>query len=131
MDKIEQELEQGIIQMYAGFGTSIEHFISKAALEMIVEYVGKNRDFYRAYMNGYGKRTMAQGFEIVFKEFFIPYFKKLGMQSEAEMMYHFVFFQAGFTTVIKRWLDTGCSESPEALTKIIWESIPQHQIPGL
>jgi AcrR family transcriptional regulator len=125
MDQIDRELQQGIMQMYKGMGTDIEHFLTKESLEMIVRYVGEHKDFYRAYMNDFGKNTLARGFEIVFKEYFVPYFKKLGMQSESEMMYHFAFFQAGFTTVIKRWLDMGCIESPQDLTRILWESIPK------
>lgn len=33
--------------------------------------------------------------------------------------YHIDFFQAGLNAVIKRWLNTGCKESPEEINEII------------
>lgn len=31
------------------------------------------------------------------------------------MMYYFVYFQAGMTMLIKRWVDNGCIETPEQI----------------
>lgn len=35
------------------------------------------------------------------------------------MMYYFVYFQAGFTFVLKRWLETDCKESEEEIARVI------------
>ena len=47
-----------------------------------------------------------------------------GITSESEMLYYFVYFQAGFTMVLRRWVDTGCQESEEAVARIIENCIP-------
>ena len=44
-------------------------------------------------------------------------FKFLGSDKYVE--YHIDFFQAGINAVIKRWLNTGCKESPEEINEII------------
>ena len=33
--------------------------------------------------------------------------------------YHIDFFEAGLNAIIKRWLNTGCKESPEEIESII------------
>jgi len=39
-----------------------------------------------------------------------PYCQKIGFKSENEMMYYFVYFQAGFTMMLKRWVDNDFNE---------------------
>lgn len=40
------------------------------------------------------------------------------------MMYYFVYFQAGFTMVVKRWVDTGCKESESRIAQTLKNCIP-------
>ncbi len=47
-----------------------------------------------------------------------------GIISESKMMYYFVYFQAGFTFALKRWIDTGCKESAEEIAQIIKNCVP-------
>lgn len=47
-----------------------------------------------------------------------------GITDEAEMMYYLVYFQAGFTMVLKRWVDCGCKESEETVTKLLENCVP-------
>lgn len=60
-----------------------------------------------------------KGFEALWHDVMIPHYESLGITSDEEMMYHFVYFQAGLTTVLKRWLDQGCEESPKKLAEIL------------
>lgn len=39
--------------------------------------------------------------------------------SDKYVEYHIDFFEAGINAVIKRWLNTGCKESPEEINEII------------
>lgn len=39
--------------------------------------------------------------------------------NDKNMDYHMVFFKAGITAIIKKWLDSGCMESPEEMVKIL------------
>ncbi|MBQ6836792.1 MAG: TetR family transcriptional regulator C-terminal domain-containing protein, partial [Clostridia bacterium] len=33
--------------------------------------------------------------------------------------YHIEFFQAGFNAIVKKWLESGCKESPEEMENIL------------
>lgn len=39
--------------------------------------------------------------------------------NDKNMDYHMAFFKAGIDAIIKKWLDNGCSESPEEMVKIL------------
>lgn len=53
-----------------------------------------------------------------------PRCQAAGITSEDEMMYYFVYFQAGFTMVLKRWVDTGCKESEAIIAQTLKNCIP-------
>ena len=38
-------------------------------------------------------------------------------------MYHCAFIQAGGMMCIKRWLDNNCTDSPEMVSRILYENI--------
>ncbi len=50
--------------------------------------------------------------------------QKAGITSESEMLYYFVYFQAGFTLVLKRWVDQGCIEPASDIATILSNCIP-------
>ena len=56
-----------------------------------------------------------EGFEGLWNIVVKPICINRGIVSEEEMMYYFVYFQAGMTMLIKRWVDNGCIETPEQI----------------
>ena len=65
-----------------------------------------------------------EGYEPMWNQIIKPKCIAAGITSESEMLYYFVYFQAGFTMVLRRWVDTGCQESEEAVARIIENCIP-------
>ena len=51
------------------------------------------------------------------------FFRRLGIESEHCMEYHFEFVKAGYFAVTRKWLLYGCPETPEEMAKIIKRSM--------
>lgn len=49
---------------------------------------------------------------------------KAGITSETEMLLYFAGFQAGFTMILKYWVEQGCTESTEKIAEIIQNTVP-------
>ena len=50
--------------------------------------------------------------------------EKHGINNEEEILYYFIYFQAGFTMILKHWVDTDCIASEEEIAAIIKKCIP-------
>lgn len=49
--------------------------------------------------------------------------RERGITDENEIMYYCAFIQAGGIMCIKRWLDNNCTDSPEMISKVLYENI--------
>lgn len=53
-----------------------------------------------------------------------PLCLKAGIVSEDEMLLYFVGFQAGFTMILRHWVEHGCKESKATVAQIIRSIVP-------
>ena len=44
------------------------------------------------------------------------------------MLYYLTFYQAGFTSVLRKWVEDGCRETPEALCAILRNCLPETEL---
>lgn len=79
--------------------------------------------FYRAYFEKFGTAEVEKGYQTLFENVFKPFFRRLGIESEHCMEYHFEFVKAGYFAVTRKWLLYGCPETPEEMAKIIKRSM--------
>lgn len=125
LDKMEMEIELGIYEIFKESGINLKNFFSdrrEENLALIIRFIGQHRDFYRAYFMNY-KIDMTLGNRYIFERSFDSLFKRLGLESDRTRIYNFLFFHTGIMSVIRHWIETGCEETPEELSNLIWESL--------
>ena len=50
-----------------------------------------------------------------------------GIKDEEEILYHFTYIQSGIIICISNWLNQGCKESPQYLSRILYDCITQKE----
>lgn len=84
---------------------SLESFIT------FLKFIREHRDFYRVALKARWEFPLKQGFEPLREQVIKPLCLKAGISSENEIMFYFVGFQAGFTMILKRWVEQGDRKS--------------------
>ncbi|EKQ56188.1 MULTISPECIES: TetR-like C-terminal domain-containing protein [unclassified Clostridium] len=123
IDKTELNMHKKLVSLYVGTGISKTNFLSTKYITIFLNFIYEYRNFYRVRLQTRKSFPIEQGFEPLLSEIVKPYCQKKGFKSEDEMMYFFVYLQAGFTMMIKRWVDNDFNESPEELSEIILKCI--------
>lgn len=98
--------------------------LSPESFIIFLKFIREHRDFYRVALKARQEFPIRQGFEPLWEQVIRPLCLKAGIFSESEMMFYFVGFQAGFTTILKHWVEKDCVESEEKVAQIIKNSIP-------
>lgn len=122
VEQMETNLQKELMNDYPVPGSvtplSLESFIP------FLEFIRKHKDFYRIALKTRREFPLKQGFEPLWNQIIRPLCLKAGITSENEMMFYFVGFQAGFTMILKYWVEHGCAESTEAIAQIIQNTLP-------
>lgn len=122
LEQMEWRLQQQLMQRYPVPGQytplSTESFIPFLA------FIRSHQEFYRAALRNRREFPIRHGFDALWNQIIRPLCHKAGIEDENEMMYYFVGFQAGFTLILSRWVENGCLESPESLSRIIRNALP-------
>lgn len=122
IELMETNLQQELMERYPVPGSvaplSMESFIP------FLEFIRDHEDFYRVALKTRREFPLKQGFDPLWKQVIKPLCIRSGITSEKEMLFYFVGFQAGFTMILKHWVDQGCAESVEKMAQIIQNIIP-------
>lgn len=121
LNKMESHLRKELLESYAE--TDLTMF-SNDSIILFFQHIKNHQYFYRIALQTRKEFPLNQGFEPMWNQIIKPQCLQAGITSENEMMYHFAYFQAGFTMLLKKWVDTGCKESEMELAKIIQKSFP-------
>lgn len=127
MEQMETHLNEKLLESYAAApaeelakssGFSVWPFIP------FLRHIKAHRYFYQPALRQRREFPLKQGFEGLWEQIVRPRCEAAGITSESEMMYYFVYFQAGFTMVLKRWVDTGCQEPEEKIAQLLQNCVP-------
>lgn len=97
---------------------SLESFIT------FLEFIREHKDFYRVALKARWEFPLRFGMEPLWEQVIRPLSLKAGVVSENEMIFYFAGFHAGFTMILKRWVEQDCVESEEKMARIIRNMIP-------
>ena len=122
IEQMETNLRKKLMDDYSAAGKVIP--LSLESLIMLLKFIRSHKDFYRAALKARREFPIRQGFEPLWEQIVKPFCIKAGIISENEMMFYFVGFQAGFTMILKRWVEQDCVESEEKIAQIIRNMIP-------
>ena len=127
LDKLELKMRARIIAQYEEM--SPEEIVSATPEYLIpfLTFIKENQLFYKACLHKRTEFPIKTGFEALWNTVVKPRCIKRGITSEEEMMYYFVFYQAGYTMCMKRWVDNGCKESPEELCQYFINCAPKSE----
>lgn len=116
MEKIEHNMSLYFGKLF----TAPENYNLGDRFVRLFLFIQEHQNFYRVYLNNQKEMHLLEGI--------IPdsasaslqdMIKKLGFTKEHEYLYHQAFFKAGFTALVREWLNSGCMESPEELAEIL------------
>lgn len=113
-------------ELFEEFGAAAQvsaQYFSREYLLVVLRHVQKHRVLYRAYVTHVGMHQIDRGYNTLLEHVFKPYFRRLGMESEHRMEYHFDFVRAGFFAVLSRWMWYDCAETPEEVADIILQTM--------
>ena len=86
----------------------------------IFRYVGDYREFYTFYFSEmHTSGVIDLAWELIGDRASTLSYKDLGYKSQKELEYHGEFFISGFTALLRRWLATGCEETPQEMMEIL------------
>ncbi len=125
MDKMEQELRKELLNSYLEHNLPEERtMFSMQSFHLFLQHIKKHHYFYKINLKTRKEFPLKQGYERMWNDIIKLRCKQAGISSEEDMMCYFIYFQAGFTMLLKHWVDTDCKEAEEKLAEIIENCIP-------
>lgn len=124
LDRMEGELGKELLESYEGYEGKQETLIfSEPSLIRFLKHIKKHRYFYRINLQTRKSFPLKRGFDQLW-EMIAPRCKKAGISGDEEILFYFIYFQAGFTMVLKHWVDTDCKMKEEEVASILKNCIP-------
>lgn len=128
MARLEERLDEELLGRYLaardGGGTRQEP-LTAASLVLFLEHIRAHRRFYRVALATRREFPLEQGRERMWAELVEPMCRRAGITDREHMMCLFVAFQAGFTMVLRRWVDADCQESIGRMADVIASCVPR------
>lgn len=122
IEQMENNLRKELMRDYPNPGTVTP--LSRESFIPFLTFILEHRDFYRMALKTRRDFPLRQGFERLWNEVVRPLCLQAGITSEDEMMFYFIGFQAGFTMILRHWVERGCTESVEKMADIIRNTVP-------
>lgn len=124
LDKTEHEMSQRLVEQYRKRNISERNVFSPKYLWLFLGHIKQHKQFYKICLQNQKSFPIKRGFEPLWNTIVRPSCQREGITSEDEIMYYFVYFQAGLTMVLKRWIETDCKQTPDELAKIMAHCLP-------
>lgn len=128
MEKLESRLSRELFDRYlekrGETGKATVPLTAESFLPFL-EHIKAHRSFYRAALATRRDFPLKQGRDQIWKEVVEPLSRRAGITEAEHMTCLFVAFQAGFTMVLRRWVDADCPEPVEKMSEIIASCVPR------
>ncbi|MGD0876972.1 MAG: TetR/AcrR family transcriptional regulator C-terminal domain-containing protein [Anaerolineales bacterium] len=120
MKEIEVEMQQGINKLFMDSDLGVYKPFTDRSLEQLITYIHERAIFYRILLNNLNSLNIIdQDLSAAWGKEIEPILRKNANSTEAELHYRFEYFNSGLRGIVRRWLNSGCPESPERLVQII------------
>jgi len=116
-----ERIELRLAGYYAGiFENETEHYNIGRRFAQLFQFILEHQAFYRAYWHRSNDlhvldAALSDETEQKIKQAAMEY----GFQTDAERLYHRIFFKSGLAALIGCWLSRGCPETPAELSEIL------------
>lgn len=129
--KLEMKVRQTITEQLHLVHPDYDSF-SLHTLTPFLVHIRENRRFYRTFLKSHTSNPMKVHFQWILNDEAARLYQKVNqdttIQNRTEILYSLVFFQAGFTSLLCRWVENGCRESPEEIASIIVKCLPGEDV---
>lgn len=103
LDHMEKELRKELLEQYSATkGNNL--LFSEHSFIPFLKHIKKHKYFYRITLQNRKTFPIEEGYEQLWA-IFEPLCQNAGITREEDILYYFVYFQAGFTMILKRWVD--------------------------
>lgn len=121
LDKMENELRAELLQSYQT--EKEKQIFSEKSFLHFLEHIKKHKYFYKINLQTRKSFPLKQGYEELWK-IVKTRCESVGITDDEEITYYLISFQAGFTMVLKHWVDTDCAVENRKIAAIIKNCIP-------
>ncbi len=122
VDKMEARLHRKIMEGYPRAGEVVP--LSPASFVPFLEHVRSYQAFYRVALPLRTSFPLKRGYAPLMEQVVRPACRRYGITDEEEVLCILVSFQAGFTNVLRRWVEGGCAQECAILARILAECVP-------
>ena len=123
LDKMETYLGRELLDRYSSEPRKEHQPFSEKSFIPFLQHIKKHSYFYRINLQHRKSYPIKRAYEPIWNVI-KSRCEKAGVTSEDEIMYYFIYFQAGFTMILKHWVDTGCQKIETEVAAIIQNCIP-------
>ncbi len=110
---MEREMTRAFLEQVRPGSDVVRGFVS------MFKFIAEYRRFFEIYLSEAAHPVLGISRELYQSRFDSADLMALGFESEEEIGYQEDFFLAGITAVVRRWLKSGCKQSPEELMDMI------------
>lgn len=128
MEKTERLIRRELAEEFQARGVGMQNVFHHDYLIYFLRHIQKNRNFYRICLRHRIQFPLEEGFEQLWEDVVKPHCEQHGLTDERTMLYYLTFYQAGFTMVLRKWVEDGCRETPEELCPILLGCLPETEI---
>lgn len=120
MERVERHMAESLTD---SFLSQMEKGDIGACFESLFAFVKEYREFYQLYFNRSAGNTNLSVIQLARETYMDRLeelsWRKLGFASPEEMGYHEDFYLAGMSAMLRRWVNSGCKESPREMCEIL------------
>jgi AcrR family transcriptional regulator len=121
LGKMEDYLHGELLGRYPTTGVEA---LSAESFVPFLEHVADHAYFYRVTLPLRHDFPLRQGLDQIMDKVVRPRCEAAGVTDEELMTYYLVFFQAGFTMVLRRWVERDCVDDKLVVAKALAECVP-------
>lgn len=122
LEQMESRMRKDLMKDYPVPGNTTP--LSRESFLPFLRFIRGHRKFYQAVLKTRRDFPLKQGFAPLWNQVIRPLCLDAGITNENEMLLYFIGFQAGFTMILRQWVDQGCTESEEKIAEILQNIVP-------
>lgn len=128
MSQAEQLIRQELVREFQAKGVGMQNVFHHDYLIHFLRHIQRNRNFYRICLRHRVRFPLEEGFDRLWEDVVTPHCRQHGVTDRQEMLDYLTFYQAGFTSLLRKWVEEGCSEASETLCSILLDCLPRTEI---
>ena len=128
LNKLEDDIHKKMISQYDSIDDISRSILKGDFYILFLNTILENKNFYKACLQTRTSFPIATGYDGLMDNVVKPFCKSAGITDDSEILYYLVFYQSGFTFVLKRWVDHDCKESPQKIATYLRNCLPHLNI---